>query len=80
MTKELYFCPICKEKQDYLDVGLFSNYLVRCGFCGAQGRLCDTEQEAVETWNKNALDELAKVRERYINFCRIVVACIRWGP
>ena len=59
MPKKLKPCPFCYEEND-LDVwerqGFFTKkpWSVICNFCGAQGPEAESEEKAVEAWNRRA--------------------------
>lgn len=56
---ELKPCPFCKL--DYTNTYEFQNYYsqpyrwrVICNSCGAEGPIKDTEQQAIDAWNKRS--------------------------
>ena len=51
MSEELKSCPFCGNKniQLFLDD---VNFAMLCTKCMAEGPICETEQEAIDAWNR----------------------------
>lgn len=46
-------CPFCGAPQAYLHLGKsVRDIQVRCGKCGAEGPSAQTNEDAIERWNK----------------------------
>jgi len=57
MSEELKPCKECGS--DYVGVEstlIGHTFFVMCHKCGYHGDLCNTEQDAIETWNRRADD------------------------
>ena len=50
-------CPFCGRRDlevipvSAFDRGVFAEYRVRCGYCGAEGETCNTKQGARKAWD-----------------------------
>ena len=69
MSDELKPCPFCGSSNFYSEKIEF-DARVGCGNCGAKTRLYNTDEEAIEAWNKRAqpeftLDELDAIRRMF---------------
>ena len=46
-------CPFCKsEELSMCKLSRGKGYAMHCNDCGANGSICDTEQGAIDAWNK----------------------------
>ena len=53
-------CPFCGEKPRPAATGFYPDppvYYIYCDGCGASGRMCNTEKEAIAAWNRRANDD-----------------------
>ena len=66
MSKEtkLKPCPFCGNRvavEENINFGEPNDFIVYCnpsnGGCGAKTRLCESEEEAIEAWNRRVNDE-----------------------
>ena len=49
--KRLKSCPFCGGEAEMIET-LFYDYIVECEICGASTSYCDSEEMAVEAWNR----------------------------
>lgn len=54
---ELKKCPFCGSKVEKIDFDSDFGFWITCENCEASSKFCDTEEEAIETWNKRAYQE-----------------------
>jgi len=47
-------CPFCGSKAELLNMGEDFPHIVVCTNCGSAGATYETEQEAIEAWNKRS--------------------------
>lgn len=55
MTK-LKSCPFCGGEAN-VDIGNFGGMVCYCEICFAQGKQCETKDEAIEAWNRRVKDD-----------------------
>lgn len=51
MSDKLKSCPFCGGEAEMIET-LFCDYKVECEKCGASTSYCDSEEMAVEAWNR----------------------------
>lgn len=56
MSDKLKSCPFCGGEAEVVET-LFYDYKVACEKCGASTPLCDSEEMAVEAWNRRKESE-----------------------
>lgn len=50
-TVKIKPCPFCGGEAD-VDIGNFGGMVCYCKQCFSQGKQCNTEEEAIEAWNR----------------------------
>lgn len=60
---ELKKCPFCYGDAHIVDYDTSLGYWVECDNCEATSQLCQTEEAAVEAWNKRVELEIVRCKE-----------------
>lgn len=70
-NKMLKFCPFCKGSAKINKSNIYKNiYSVSCTICGAETTTYDTEDEAINAWNKRVNEIPVGNGENYEVSCK----------